>query len=280
MNKIQLFLVLIVMFFLAGCGQSETRPPVDESQQQEEPEEQKIETEEKSEKAENEPEEENKEVKKNQDKEKQEKTPEEKPAVPDSKEPEQVENPESILVLVNKNNLLPSEYEPSDLVKPDVPFYFEEDLPKRYMREEAAKALEKLFEASEAEGLNLVAASGYRAYARQKQLYEGYVEQMGQEAADKVSAFPGASEHQTGLAMDVTSPEMGYGLAESFGETKEGKWLADNAYKYGFIIRYPEGRTADTGYSYEPWHIRYIGKEAAGEIYKKGWIFEEYKEAQ
>lgn len=276
MEVFKLFLVIGLFFTMAGCAGENTTTQKDEEKQ--------VETENKTSK-ENEPEKQQVETPTGEDKEekqipeepKNNEEPEKKtPADSNNEEPEQVENPDSIEVLVNKQHLLPESYEPSDLVKPDVPFYFEEDLPKRYMREEAAEALEKLFEAARAEGLNLVGASGYRSYERQKQIYESNVAKMGKEAADKVSAFPGASEHQTGLAIDVTSSEMGYGLDQAFGDTEEGKWLANHAYQYGFIIRYPEGRTEVTGYSYEPWHLRYVGKKAAEEIHKNNLVLEEY----
>ncbi len=187
-----------------------------------------------------------------------------------------VEDPESTLVLVNKQFKLPDGYEPPDLMAPDVPFYFEEDLEKRYMREEAAHALEELFSGAEEAGLDLVAASGYRSYERQEEIYQQNVDSMGQEEADKFSAKPGNSEHQTGLAMDVTSAEMAFSLEQSFKQTDEGTWLAENAHNYGFIIRYPEGKEDITGYSYEPWHIRYVGKKAAEEIYQRNTTLEEY----
>ena len=187
-----------------------------------------------------------------------------------------VENPTSVKVLVNKTHKLPDGYVPPDLVVPDVPFPFEEDHPKKQMRQEAAAALEELFQASSQAGLELFATSGYRSYERQKAIYQNNVRKMGQAEADKFSARPGTSEHQTGLAMDVTSAEMGFSLEQSFGQTDEGVWLADNAHRFGFIIRYPEGQSAITGYSYEPWHIRYIGKEAATEVYEQGITLEEY----
>ncbi|SDJ89413.1 M15 family metallopeptidase [Sediminibacillus albus] len=187
-----------------------------------------------------------------------------------------VDNPESLQVLVNKQRKLPDGYEPPDLTAPDVPFYFEEDLEKRYMRETAASALEDLFRGAEQAGLDLVAASGYRSYERQKQIYQQNVESRGQEEADKFSARPGTSEHQTGLAMDVTSAEVAFALEQTFKQTDEGQWLADNAHNYGFIIRYPEGKSDITGYSYEPWHLRYVGKDIAEEIYNQDITLEEY----
>ena len=116
-------------------------------------------------------------------------------------------------------------------------------------------------------GLNLWAQSGYRSYDYQNDLYNGYIKRNGKTAADTFSARPGASEHQTGLAFDLNT------ISNSFKDTAEGKWVAKNAYIYGYILRYPEGKTNETGYIYEPWHIRYVGKELAKELYNNGnWI--------
>ncbi|WP_347861258.1 M15 family metallopeptidase [Salimicrobium sp. PL1-032A] len=181
----------------------------------------------------------------------------------------EVEDPERTDVIVNKQRKLPDGYEPPDLTVPEVPFYFDEFHPKKQMRKEAAKALETLFEAAEEEGLRPVAASGYRSYDRQKTIYENSVAENGEEYANRYSAKPGTSEHQTGLAMDITSAEMSFRLKQSFIETEEGKWLEENAHRFGFVIRYPEGKTDITGYAYEPWHLRYIGKELAEEVYEQ-----------
>jgi D-alanyl-D-alanine carboxypeptidase len=189
-------------------------------------------------------------------------------------------NPENIMAVVNKVNTLPSDFKPGELVVPDVPFYFEEDLPKKYMRAEAAKALEELFAQASKDEMELVAASGYRSYDRQHAIFSSKASRVGEEAANQVVAFPGQSEHQTGLAMDITSAEMGYKLEEEFGETDEGIWLQENAHLFGFIIRYPKGKESITGYQYEPWHIRYVGKEAAKEIYEKGITLEEFVEVR
>ncbi|MGP4076494.1 M15 family metallopeptidase [Halobacillus sp. K22] len=187
-----------------------------------------------------------------------------------------VNDPDSIQVVVNKNRKLPEGYTPQDLTIPDVPFYFDEELPKKHMRKEAADALEKLFQAAEKAGQDLVAASGYRSYERQKTLFEGYIEEYGEEKAKTFSARPGTSEHQTGLAMDVTSAKMSFKLDESFRETEEGAWLAEHAHEYGFIIRYPEGKQDITGYTYEPWHLRYVGKDISSDIHKSEETLEEF----
>lgn len=191
-----------------------------------------------------------------------------------------VSNPDDILVLVNKTNHLPSDYEPADLVVPNVPFPFKEDLPKKKLRAEAAKALEALFAAAEKEGLELYAQSGYRSFERQKAIFAFNAEQRGEEVANRVSARPGESEHQTGLAMDVTCRQVGFDLVEAFADTPEGQWLAANAHTFGFIIRYPKGKEAITGYQYEPWHLRYVGIKAAQEITSRQLTLEEYLERQ
>lgn len=187
-----------------------------------------------------------------------------------------VSDPKSITVVVNKQRALPEGYDPTDLVVPDVPFYFDEFLPKKQMREEAAKALEELFAAADQAGEDLVAASGYRSYDRQKSIYERNVEVYGEEETNKFSAKPGTSEHQTGLAMDVTSAEMSFKLDQSFRETSEGEWLANHAHEYGFVIRYPQGKDDITGYTYEPWHLRYVGQEKSTEIHNQSLTLEEF----
>jgi len=189
-----------------------------------------------------------------------------------------VTNPSSLYVLVNKRRNLPADYVPDDLVVPDVPFSFSGDSPKKQLRKSAAVALESLFEAAEKDGIELKAVSGYRSYATQKSIFQGNADRKGEEVANRTSARAGQSEHQTGLAMDVSSASVGYGLEESFGETKEGKWLAKHAVEHGFIIRFLKGKETITGYSYEPWHVRYVGKEVAKDITKKKMTFEEYME--
>lgn len=185
-------------------------------------------------------------------------------------------NPESITVLVNQEYLLPAEYIPADLVKPAVAFSYYGTYEKSYMRKIAAAALEELFAAAEQKGYRLKAVSAYRSYLRQKQIYDRNVATHGKKKADLVSAMPGSSEHQTGLTVDVSCSRIGCALEETFGETEEGKWLAAHCHKYGFIIRYPQDKTDITGYSYEPWHIRYVGKNLAKYLHKEKLTLEEY----
>jgi len=165
----------------------------------------------------------------------------------------------SIWWVVSKTRPLePQTYAPSDLVNVGN---------GQQMRQEAATALNKLFAAAKTDGLTLQPDSGYRSYARQQQVYQNEVKTYGQAKADTESAKPGTSEHQTGLAIDIGGG--GCNIDDCFANTKEGKWVAANAYKYGFIIRYPEGKESVTGYRYEPWHIRYIGVELATEMHNQ-----------
>jgi D-alanyl-D-alanine carboxypeptidase len=174
-------------------------------------------------------------------------------------------------MLVNKNHSISASYVPADLVTVNLPSTRETQ-----MRSVAAEALMKLFNAASSAGYDLSCCSGYRSYETQSELYNWNVDTYGVEGAELVSARPGMSEHQLGLAMDVTSASVGFDLLESFGSTPEGQFLKDNAYKYGFIVRYPQGKTDITGYAYEPWHLRYLGVDVATEIYNSGKTMEEY----
>jgi D-alanyl-D-alanine carboxypeptidase len=187
-----------------------------------------------------------------------------------------VTNKASTLVVVNKNRNLPSTYTPNDLVVPNVMFSFAGNSPKKQMREVAADALEELFAQAKRDKIDIKAVSGYRSYATQKSIFDRNARVKGTKEANKTSAYPGQSEHQTGLAMDISSASVGYDLVQSYGKTKEGKWLAANAPKYGFIIRYGKGKESITGYSYEPWHVRYVGKSVAKEIAERGITLEDY----
>ncbi|PEP81803.1 D-alanyl-D-alanine carboxypeptidase [Bacillus toyonensis] len=144
----------------------------------------------------------------------------------------------SVQVVVNKEYGLPENYQPKDLVVPNVPFSFSGTVEKSHLRKEAADALEKLFYLAKQEGIQLNAVSGFRSYEYQKNLYANNVKRKGQEHKDRFSAKPGHSEHQTGLTMDVSSKSANNELELSFANTKEGKWLKENAHRTGFIIRY------------------------------------------
>lgn len=170
-------------------------------------------------------------------------------------------------LLVNKQNSLPASYVPSNLVIPKVTFASSGNLEKNYMEATAAKALEEMFAAAKTQNIRLVAVSGYRSYNRQTVLYKNALATYGINQTG--TAKPGQSEHQTGLAMDINS------ISQAFQYTNEGKWLAQNAHLYGFIIRYPKGKSDITGYMYEPWHIRYVGTELASYCFTNGLTLEE-----
>jgi LAS superfamily LD-carboxypeptidase LdcB len=169
---------------------------------------------------------------------------------------------------------LPEGYEPSDLAYPEVEMRYN----NWTMRWDAAVALEEMFKDAEKDDIHLVMGSGYRSESFQKTLYDGYAEESGSQYADSISSRPGYSDHQTGLATDLCGQDTQYDLTQEFEKTPEGKWLAENAWKYGFIMRYPKGKDKITGYTYEPWHFRYITKEEAKKIHDAGenMTFEEF----
>ena len=158
------------------------------------------------------------------------------------------------ILVANKTYDLPSSYGPGDLLSEFMTAFnqFKADGARR--------------------GYNYRIISGFRSYSYQSGLYQRYANRDGYAAADRYSARAGHSEHQSGLAADINS------LEQSWGNTAEGKWLADNCYKYGFILRYPQGKESITGYMYESWHIRYVGVDVATRIYNGGdWLtLEEY----
>lgn len=155
------------------------------------------------------------------------------------------------ILIANKTYALPSNYNPG-------------------VDSRAQSAFNRMAADAANQGVNLYIVSGFRSYSNQASIYNNYVARDGKAAADRYSARPGHSEHQTGLAFDVNS------LSQSFENTKEGKWLAANCHNYGFIIRYPKGKESVTGYMYEPWHIRYLGTDTATAVYNSGLTLEEY----
>lgn len=193
------------------------------------------------------------------------------PAQPFDKTAQSIDDATSPWVIVNKRRPLdPKNYAPSDLVTPNVKLRLTARDQEMQMRLETAKALEELFAEASQEGVELMVASAYRGYIFQENLYKRYVAQQGQAGADTQSARPGHSEHQTGLAVDLEPASGECEIEQCFAETAEGRWVAANAYKYGFVLRYHEGKDSITGYMYEPWHLRYVGKPLAGEIHKLG----------
>ena len=182
-----------------------------------------------------------------------------------------IKNPNDTLVLVNKNNKLKDDFIPSDLIKLDLNYSNDE----KYLKKEAALAFYKLSNDAKKLGYRIIVVSAYRSYTYQEKLFDYYVKEKGINYALNCSAKAGHSEHQTGLAIDVEGSNFDYDL---FNESKEFEWMKNNAYKYGFILRYPKGKEDITGFKYEPWHYRYVGKVVAKHIYEKRITLEEYFE--
>lgn len=186
-----------------------------------------------------------------------------------------IHHEQSMTALVNKQHSLKPDYEPEDLVSVTVPTLSERPEPNK-LRQEAATALKKMFSEALTANIKLYALSGYRSYETQLKLFNNYSKREGEEAANRYSARAGQSEHQTGLAMDVTSKSVDFQLHEMFGETKEGIWVKNNAHTFGFIIRYPKNKEEITGYIYEPWHLRYLGVDVATAVYISELTYEEF----
>jgi len=189
-----------------------------------------------------------------------------------------VKDMDDVCVLVNKQNWLHKDYVARDLVVVKVPFVPDVLEMSQMMRKEAAGALEKLFSAAKRKKVFLYAVSGYRSYERQREILKKNKKIDGEEA-NWYSARAGQSEHQTGLAMDVSCEGVGFELCEEFCNTKEFEWLMENAHRFGFVIRYPRDKEDVTGYRFEPWHLRYVGKKVAKVMWEKGITLEEFRTA-
>lgn len=185
---------------------------------------------------------------------------------PFNKEQFSIDDTGSPWLIVNKKRPLSADFIPADLT----------NIGNSAMQEDAANAAKGLIAAAKAQGVDFKVISAYRSYANQESVYNRYVSSDGQANADTYSARPGHSEHQTGLAADLGNTDGSCDLESCFGTTEGGKWLAEHAHEYGFIIRYPEEKTDITGYQYEPWHIRYVGKELAQELHHQGKTMEEF----
>lgn len=172
-----------------------------------------------------------------------------------------IDDPAGTAVVVNKGRpLAPADYVPQNL----------ESVNGQLLRPEAAAALRSLQAAAAEDGVEVTAISGYRSFADQAGLYAGYTAGYGTEQADAISARPGHSEHQTGLAVDVAAPDGLCTLQACFEATAAGAWAADNAHRFGFIVRYPAGAADITGYAYEPWHLRFVGEDMAAGMHAEG----------
>ena len=172
----------------------------------------------------------------------------------------------SIDMIVNKYNKLSKDFVPPELTKLDNCSEGEE-----YLTKEAKDAYDKMCTASREAGLNLGVTSSYRSYESQESVYNTYLKSNGQDYVNKFVATPGYSEHQTGLALDVKSTK-----SSPFKTTKEYKWMLENSYKYGFILRLEEGKENITGYSPEAWHFRYVGEDIAKYVHENALTYEEY----
>lgn len=178
-------------------------------------------------------------------------------------------NLNKINILVNKHNYLKEDYVPENLKSLSSTYA----LSNMKMVEEAANAFESLSKDASKENYKIIAMSTYRSYEYQIDLYNKYVKSDGKDAADTYSGRPGNSEHQTGLAVDVYNQTETY---TNFEKTKEYNWMQENAYKYGFILRFPKDKENETGYEFESWHYRYVGKDIAKYIHKHNITLEEY----
>ncbi|MCC9204551.1 M15 family metallopeptidase [Arthrobacter sp. zg-Y769] len=177
-----------------------------------------------------------------------------------------VDSPDSSIIVVNKDRPLAAEYVPQDLV----------DAGGMLLRAEAAGAYTRMVADAAADGVAVSAVSGYRSREEQSRLHTSYIADYGQEGADSLSARPGYSEHETGLAVDIGNPDGLCALETCFEGTAAGSWAAANAHRYGFLIRYPAGAEHITGYAYEPWHLRYVGPETARGVRDAGVTLEEF----
>ena len=178
------------------------------------------------------------------------------------------------LMLVNKYYTLTSDYEPSNLVTISTRYAWG-DAGSKKIKQNVYDAFLEMWEAANSEGYYLMVNSAYRPYKDQEEIYNNYKSKKGKKYADSIAAHPGHSEHQTGLCLDIFSKKNTN--QNTFNETEEAAWLKNNAYKYGFILRYPEDNNLNvTGFAYEAWHYRYVGKDVAKYIYENNITFEEY----
>ena len=166
-------------------------------------------------------------------------------------------------------------YQPSDLRIVSVPTLPGRGQDERSLRAVLIPDLEKLVAAARAAGVTIRVGSGYRSYTTQASLFASYVHQHGEAAASRFSSHPGHSEHQSGLAVDFAGADQTCWVDDCFERTAAGKWLAAHAHEYGFILRYPKGKEKITGYQYEPWHFRYVGRELAGALQQSDLTMEE-----
>ncbi len=192
----------------------------------------------------------------------------------DTKNPKLITNVNDLLVLANKANYFPKDFVPINLVNPKTRYYGGGN--RNQMRKIAADALDNLIYQASSQGINIKNVSAYRSIQYQAGLFNNYAKKHGIAAANKFSSKPQFSEHHTGLCADVSSPSMNWLLGKNYINTIEGRWLAQNAHKFGFVIRYPQNKYDIVGYTYEPWHIRYLGIPLASYLHQTNLTFEEF----
>ena len=188
---------------------------------------------------------------------------------------ENYEDPTNIWTLVNKQRAIPETYVPPELIVTSVPTRSNSTADEKRVRQIIDSPLIQMFNAAQKQGHSLMIGSAYRSADTQRQLFNSYVAQSGAEEANKYSAHPGHSEHQTGLAVDISTVSQQCYLSECFIGTADGQWLSENAHTFGFHLRYPKGKESITGYNFEPWHYRYVGPELAAALYKSGLTLDE-----
>jgi len=188
---------------------------------------------------------------------------------------EDYKDPDSTWILVNKNHPLKKDYIPKNLMIAEVGYKPNLSEEEKSIRKIAIADLEKMFIDAKNEGINLIIGSGYRSIQKQSMYFNSLVSKVGYTEANKTIAVPGESEHHTGLSVDISTELRDCYLESCFKDTKDGMWLKNNSFKYGFILRYPEGKESITGYSYEPWHFRYLGIDLAKAIHDSKLTFEE-----
>jgi D-alanyl-D-alanine carboxypeptidase len=187
-----------------------------------------------------------------------------------------INDPASIWAVVNKGRSLGANYIPADLIAPNIPLRLPATDPEMHIRSIAASDLQQMFNKAKSQNINLMLSSGYRSYDLQNTVYSSFVRSQGLKSTDSSSARPGHSEHQTGLAIDIEPDSRKCEVELCFENTPDGKWLAQNSYKFGFIIRYPKDKEHITGYEYEPWHVRYVGKVLAAQLHQKDQTLEQF----
>lgn len=187
----------------------------------------------------------------------------------------EIADPDNLLTLVKKGFYLNEDYEPKDLITVEEQ-YAAPDCSDNQLRKDAYDAMLKMIKAAEKEDLHLLLNSGYRSYDEQTKVYQETEDKYGGAYAAEYVATPGASEHQTGLGLDMTSQSVVDKERLVFSDTEEYKWVIENCQKFGFVIRFEQGTDNITGISHEPWHLRYVGVDVAKEMVEHKWTFEEY----